>query len=144
MVWRLGVKSQHEKASFVRNILPHIFPWKRPDSWKLSRNNTSRKLSTRLISKKLQISRKRDTIYTVSKGGFSLRKSGVRSIGGSNLKWSKSIERHSKKANEEATLAVAEAERKKKRTEGAIMPYCRKNGQSCSERTYFSYWFSSI
>lgn len=49
MVWRLGVKSQHEKASFVRNILPHIFPWKRPDSWKLSRNNTSRKLSTRLI-----------------------------------------------------------------------------------------------
>jgi len=48
--------------------------------------------------------RKRDTIYTVSTDGFSLKKAGVVSIGGSSLKWSKSIERHSKKANEASDL----------------------------------------
>ena len=48
--------------------------------------------------------RKRDTIYTVSTDGFSLRKAGVVSIGGSSLKWSKSLERHSKKANEASDL----------------------------------------
>lgn len=41
-----------------------------------------------------------DTIYKVSTDGFSLRKAGVVSIGGSSLKWSKSIEKNSKKANE--------------------------------------------
>lgn len=50
------------------------------------------------LIRKLQISRKRDTLYTKSKNGFSIRKSRVLSIGGSNLKWSKSIERRSKKA----------------------------------------------
>lgn len=53
-----------------------------------------------IYSRKLQLLRKRDTIYTVSTDGFSLRKAGVVNIGGSSLKWSKSIERHSKKANE--------------------------------------------
>lgn len=52
------------------------------------------------LSRKLQLSRKRDTIYKVSNDGFSLQKAGVLSIGGSSLKWSRSIERHSKKANE--------------------------------------------
>jgi hypothetical protein len=51
--------------------------------------------------------RKRHTIYTRSTNGYSLRKSKVLSVGGSHLKWSKSIERDSRKANEEATLAVA-------------------------------------
>lgn len=60
--------------------------------------NTSQKLSTM---------RKRHTVYTRSTNGYSLRKSKVLSIGGSHLKWSKSIERDSRKANEEATLAVA-------------------------------------
>lgn len=46
------------------------------------------------------LSRMRDTVYTRSPRGFSLRKSKVLSVGGSNLKWSKSIERRSKKANE--------------------------------------------
>ncbi|KAF8687539.1 hypothetical protein HU200_042789 [Digitaria exilis] len=52
--------------------------------------------------------------YTVSTDGFSLRKSGVLSMGGSSLKWSRSLEKHSQKVNEEATLAVAEVERKKR------------------------------
>lgn len=51
-------------------------------------------------SRKLLLLRKRDTVYTRSKHGFSLRKSKVLSVAGSSLKWSKSIERHSKKANE--------------------------------------------
>lgn len=44
--------------------------------------------------------RKRDTVYTRSTRGFSLWKSKVLGVGGSSLKWSKSIEKHSKKANE--------------------------------------------
>ncbi|GFZ09829.1 zinc finger C-x8-C-x5-C-x3-H type family protein [Actinidia rufa] len=43
----------------------------------------------------------------------------VLSVGGSSLKWSKSIERNSKKANEEATLAVAAVEKKKREQNGA-------------------------
>lgn len=65
------------------------------------------------------LSRMRDTVYTRSPRGFSLRKSKVLSVGGSNLKWSKSIERRSKKANEEATLAVAAVEKKKREQKGA-------------------------
>ena len=41
-----------------------------------------------------------DTVYTRSTRGFSLWKSKVLSVGGSSLKWSKSIEKHSKQANE--------------------------------------------
>jgi len=52
------------------------------------------------LSRKLLLLRKRNTEYTRSKHGFSLRKSKVLSVGGSSLKWSKSIEKHSKKANE--------------------------------------------
>ncbi|KAK1301243.1 Zinc finger CCCH domain-containing protein 7 [Acorus calamus] len=68
----------------------------------------------------MQLVQKRGTIYTISTGGFSLRKSGVLSIGGSSLKWSKSIEKRSKKTSEEATLAVVEAERKKKEQKGSV------------------------
>jgi len=52
------------------------------------------------FSRKLLLLRKRNTVYTRSKHGFSLRKSKVLSFGGSSLKWSKSIDRYSKKANE--------------------------------------------
>lgn len=41
--------------------------------------------------------RKRHTVYTRSTSGCSLKKSKVLSIGGPHLKWSKSIERGSKK-----------------------------------------------
>lgn len=52
------------------------------------------------FSKKLLLLRKRDTVYTRSTHGFSLWKSKVLGVGGSSLKWSKSIEKHSKQANE--------------------------------------------
>lgn len=53
-----------------------------------------------LCSQKLLVSRKRGAIYTRSSHGYSLKMSKVLSVGGSSLKWSKSIERNSKKANE--------------------------------------------
>lgn len=56
------------------------------------------------FSRKLLLSRKRDTVYTRSTGGFSLRKSKVLSVSGTSLKWSKSIERRSKKANEVGSI----------------------------------------
>ncbi|KAF2296680.1 hypothetical protein GH714_001148 [Hevea brasiliensis] len=98
-------------------FLPHLFPWKRATYWRSFITNSAANPSNNsssAISRKLLLSRKRDTVYTRSKHGFSLRKSKVLSVGGSSLKWSKSIERRSKKASEEATLAVAEAERKKR------------------------------
>ncbi|KAG1327154.1 putative Zinc finger CCCH domain-containing protein 7 [Cocos nucifera] len=107
-VWTLSGNQLHRKGVSVLNcqVLPYLFPWKRTLYWK--------RRSLSLITRKLQLSRKRDTIYKVSNDGFSLRKAGVLSIGGSSLKWSRSIDRRSKKANEEATLAVAEVERKKR------------------------------
>lgn len=52
------------------------------------------------IGRKLVLAKRRDTVYAVSKDGFSLRKTAVLSIGGSSLKWSRSIENNSKKACE--------------------------------------------
>lgn len=58
------------------------------------------------FSRKLLLLRKRDTVYTRSINGFSLRKFKVLSVGGSSLKWSKSIEKNSKKANEVSSAAT--------------------------------------
>ncbi|KAL4583144.1 hypothetical protein LXL04_007709 [Taraxacum kok-saghyz] len=88
-VWTLG----------AQKLRPHLFPWKRS---KYSSNSSS------------SLIRKREMVYTRSKHGFSLRMSKLLSIGGSSLKWSKSIEKNSKRANEEATLAVAAAEKKRR------------------------------
>ncbi|XP_008811215.4 uncharacterized protein LOC103722434 isoform X2 [Phoenix dactylifera] len=131
-VWTLRGDQLHRKGVSLLNrqkVLPHLFPWKRTLYWK--------RHSLPLITK-LQLSRKRDTIYKVSTDGFSLRKAGVLSIGGSSLKWSRSIERRSKKANEEATLAVAEEERKK-RERKSCMPICdgEKNGNSLPRERIF-------
>jgi hypothetical protein len=62
------------------------------------------------FSRKLLLLRQRDTVYTRSINGFSLRKFKVLSVGGSSLKWSKSIEKNSKKANE-VSLAAVHADR---------------------------------
>lgn len=58
------------------------------------------------FSRKLLLLRRRDTVYTRSINGFSLRKFKVLSVGGSSLKWSKSIEKNSKKANEVSSAAT--------------------------------------
>lgn len=121
LVWRLAGDKLSKRSIGTLScqmVFPYLFPWKRVVNQKSFILNDRFPISSRfplsLISQKLQCLRKRDTIYKVSTDGFTLRKAGVVSIGGSNLKWSKSIEKRSKKASEEATLAVAEVERNKR------------------------------
>ncbi|KAL5993089.1 hypothetical protein ACLOJK_014010 [Asimina triloba] len=119
LVWNLGGMQSHSKdmTSLQQwNVLPYLVPWKRTAYWRSIKHDSA-----------------------VPKSPFSLIR--VLSIGGSNLKWSKSIEARSKKANEltkvetvpginnntcrgglgeicawaeEATLAVAAVEREKR------------------------------
>ncbi|KAL5148606.1 Zinc finger CCCH domain-containing protein 7 [Glycine soja] len=118
LVWTLCSKNSSENdrdSQHYQRALPQLFPWKRP-TFASSLNNSS--LSA--ISKKLLQLRKRDTVYTRSIHGFSLQKSRVLGVGGCSLKWSKSIEKKSKLANEEATLAVAAVERKRREQKNAV------------------------
>ncbi|XLT29090.1 hypothetical protein HN873_060382 [Arachis hypogaea] len=125
LVWTLcGKKSPKNghNSWHSQKVLPQLFPWKRPTYLRsVVHNSASCSNSSFLsaISKKLLHFRKMDTVYTRSTRGFSLWKSKVLSVGGSSLKWSKSIEKNSKQANEEATLAVAAVERKKREQKGA-------------------------
>ncbi|XP_026455372.1 zinc finger CCCH domain-containing protein 7-like [Papaver somniferum] len=114
-----GQGTTNDSYKFSRNMSrvraeKNLFPWKRMSYWRKNMASCSNRSSSSLINKKLLLSLKRDTVYTRSTGGFSLRRSKVLSIGGSNLKWSKSIEKRIKKVNEEATIAVAEVEKKKR------------------------------
>jgi len=111
-VWTLS--GQHpRRKSFVgtshMKVFPRILPWKRKIFCQNFRSSYSSSLNTSSLGivRKLLQTRKRSTIYTVSTDGFSLRKSGVLSLSRSSLKWSRSLEKHSQKVNEEATLAVA-------------------------------------
>ncbi|XP_022749074.1 uncharacterized protein LOC111298604 isoform X2 [Durio zibethinus] len=98
---------------------PQLFPWKR----------MTYKRSFKLNS----VSSCNSSLSTIgSMNGFSIRKSKVLSVGGSSLKWSKSIERRSRKANEEATLAVAESERKIR--EGNVSVSGRGKGSHSSRK----------
>ncbi|KAL8059575.1 hypothetical protein ABFX02_03G096800 [Erythranthe guttata] len=125
-VWKLHDKQsseKHKNSVVPRKVWPHLFPWKRATYLRnfmhaLGTKPNSSSLST--TSQKLLLSRKRGAIYTRSTHGYSLRMSKVLSVGASSLKWSKSIERNSKMANEEATRAVAAAEKKKKEETGAV------------------------
>ncbi|XP_042040443.1 uncharacterized protein LOC121786003 [Salvia splendens] len=120
-VWKLHDKQaseKHKNSLGTRKVWPRLFSPKVAGYWrslilgmKPSRSN---------ISQKLLVSRKRGAIYTRSRHGYSLRLSKVLSVGGSSLKWSKSIERNSRKAEEEATRAVAAAEKRKKEEKGAV------------------------
>ncbi|XP_027939422.1 uncharacterized protein LOC114193719 isoform X2 [Vigna unguiculata] len=103
LVWTLCSKnsSEHDRNSrHNQKVLPQLFRWKRA-TFASSFNSSS-------------VSAIR------SKHGFSLWKSRVLGVGGCSLKWSKSIEKNSKQANEEATLAVAAVERKKREQKNAV------------------------
>uniref|UniRef100_A0A1J3FRE9 C3H1-type domain-containing protein n=1 Tax=Noccaea caerulescens TaxID=107243 RepID=A0A1J3FRE9_NOCCA len=116
LVWTQNDPKSKMPISHMRyqSILPQLVPWKRVTYWRRLMNSVStlRNGSFSNISQKLSMMRKRHTVYTRSTNGYSLRKSKVLSVGGSHLKWSKSIERDSRKANEEATLAVAAISKK--------------------------------
>nr|GLL47931.1 uncharacterized protein LOC109170148 isoform X2 [Ipomoea trifida] len=129
LVWTLnGTKSREDGSSFNHKVRPYMFPWKRAtnlSSFVQSLGSIPNDHSIPTIRQKLLLSRKRDTVYTRSAYGLSLRRSKVLSVCGASLKWSKSIERNSRKANQEATLAVAAAE-KRKRGQNSIAP-CNSN-----------------
>ncbi|KAK8646951.1 hypothetical protein V6N13_120715 [Hibiscus sabdariffa] len=120
LVWTLNsarVSNNGGNSLCYPKVRPQLFPWKRM-------------AHKRSFKRKMLLLRKRNTVYTRSTNGFSIRKSKVLSVGGSSLKWSKSIEKNSRKANEEATLAVAEADRKKREQNGTVSGTGKK-GHSC-------------
>ncbi|KAL6511992.1 hypothetical protein OROGR_021589 [Orobanche gracilis] len=123
-VWKLHEIHSSEKdktAMGPQKVLPHLCSWKRSTHWRTFMHALSTKpKKSSFSSQTLMLSKKRGAIYTRSTHGYSLRMSKVLSVGGSSLKWSKSIERNSKKANEEVTRAVAAAEKRKKEN-GALM-----------------------
>ncbi|KAK7320962.1 hypothetical protein VNO77_30965 [Canavalia gladiata] len=154
LVWTLRSKnsSGNDRDTWRhQKVLPQLFPWKRTFLRNFIHNSATSFNNNSLpaISKKLLLLRKRDTVYTRSSHGFSLWKSKVLGVGGSSLKWSKSIEKNSKQANEvslafdtgvvlhelsvsEATLAVAAVERKKREQKDAVCV----NSQSKRERIF--------
>ncbi|KAK1554385.1 hypothetical protein Q3G72_011443 [Acer saccharum] len=132
---------KNDNSSYRRKVMPYLIPWKRTGYRKCFMQNSasiSNNSSLSAISRKLLLLRKRDAVYTRSGHGFSLRKSKVLSVGGSSLKWSKSIERRSKKANEEATLAVAAVGRKQSEQNGAasIASGTKNRSHSSRERIF--------
>ncbi|KAF3495029.1 hypothetical protein DY000_02055280 [Brassica cretica] len=118
LVWTQNDPQSRLRTSHMRyqRILPQLVPWKRVTYWRRLMKSVSgsalRNSSFSKSSQKLSMMRKRHTVYTRSTNGYSLRKSKVLSLGGSHLKWSKSIERDSRKANQEATLTAAEFSKK--------------------------------
>ncbi|KAL8110329.1 uncharacterized protein LOC141671079 isoform X2 [Apium graveolens] len=139
-VWRLGKTHSPKKVGSSLREKSVLFPWKRTVCWQNSIHNTpytSTNNSLTSISQKLLFSRKRDTIYTRSRRGFSLRISKLLSVGGSSLKWSKSIEKNSKRANEEATLAVAAVQKKKRDQKNArVVPGTKSRNKFSRERIF--------
>lgn len=53
-----------------------------------------------VLSERLRRVRPVQPVYTRSADGFSLHRSGVMSLGGGNLKWTKSLEKRAKLASE--------------------------------------------
>ncbi|KAI4375151.1 hypothetical protein MLD38_013055 [Melastoma candidum] len=119
-------------------VIPQLFPWKRP-SYRRKLMKTSIGLNGRTFtasSQKLELLRKRDAVYTRSKHGLSLRRSKILSIGGASLKWSKSIERRSKKVNEEATRAVLEAQIGKREQKASTSSKAEKENNDSRGRIF--------
>ncbi|VFR00248.1 unnamed protein product [Cuscuta campestris] len=116
LVWTLsGARSSREGGNSLKKFQPYRCPWKRYTNKSPHALGSIQNIgSLSAISQKLLLSRNRHTVYTRSANGLSLRRSKVLSVGGTSLKWSKSIERNSRKANQEATLAVAAAEKRKR------------------------------
>ncbi|CAN4121117.1 unnamed protein product [Withania somnifera] len=127
LVWKLGdTQSSRKHGGTVEyeKLWPYLFPWKRA-SYRRSFLSSSPSDSSSIIRRKLLLSKKRETIYTRSIHGLSLRRHKVLSVSGSSLKWSKSLEQRSKKAAEEAVLAAAAVTK-------------RKRGQDCSNADLMS------
>ncbi|GAB2270421.1 hypothetical protein Dimus_005323 [Dionaea muscipula] len=142
LVWTLhNTPSSSNKGRNLlqcQKLLPNLLPWKRPTYWRsfLLSADLSNANSMTMLRRKLLSSRKRDVIYTRSGHGFTLRRSKVVSVGGYSLKWSKSIEKRSKKSNKAATLAVAKMQRKKQEKTHVIAVSGSKRRNSSRDRIF--------
>lgn len=136
LVWKLGDNQSSRKYGGTveyEKLWPYLFPWKRT-SYRRSFLSSSPIDSSSIIRRKLLLSKKRETIYTRSIHGLSLRRSKVLSVSGSSLKWSKSLEQRSKKAAEEAALAVAGVYKRKRGQDGSNAD--SMNGNNVSRKFY--------
>ncbi|XP_055833416.1 uncharacterized protein At1g21580 isoform X2 [Solanum dulcamara] len=136
LVWKLGDTQSSRKYSGTveyEKLRPYLFPWKR-SSYRRSFLSSSPCDNSSIIRRKLLLSKKRETIYTRSIHGLSLRRSKVLSVSGSSLKWSKSIEQRSKKAAEEDALAVAAIDKRKRGQYGSNADSV--NGNNVSRKFY--------
>ncbi|XP_010239726.1 uncharacterized protein LOC100829964 isoform X2 [Brachypodium distachyon] len=112
-VWTLNGQQPQRKVSVATGYMKasrRILPWKRKIYYKNFRSSHPQNVSSLRLVRLLQ-AKKRDMVYTVSTDGFTIRKSPVLSVGGSSLKWSRSLEKRSQKVNEEATRAVSDVQR---------------------------------
>ncbi|KAJ8541604.1 hypothetical protein K7X08_002420 [Anisodus acutangulus] len=137
LVWKLGdTQSSRKYGGTVEyeKLWPYLFPWKRA-SYRRSFLSSSPSNSSSIIRRKLLLSKKRETIYTRSIHGLSLRRSKVLSVSGSSLKWSKSIEQRSKKDAEEAALAIASVDKRKRGQDGSNSD--SMNGNNVSREKIF-------
>ncbi|KAK4722029.1 hypothetical protein R3W88_012262 [Solanum pinnatisectum] len=137
LVWKLGdTQSSRKYGGTVEyeKLWPYLFPWKRA-SYRRSFLSSSPSDNSSIIRRKLLLSKKRETIYTRSIHGLSLRRSKVLSVSGSSLKWSKSIEQRSKKSAEEAALAVAAVDKRKRGQYGSNAD--SMNGNNVSRERIF-------
>ncbi|XP_010319713.1 uncharacterized protein At1g21580 isoform X3 [Solanum lycopersicum] len=137
LVWKLGdTQSSRKYGGTVEyeKLWPFLFPWKRA-SYRRNFLSSSPSDNSSIIRRKLLLSKKRETIYTRSIHGLSLRRSKVLSVSGSSLKWSKSIEQRSKKAAEEAALAVAAVDKRRRGQYGSNAD--SMNGNNVSRERIF-------
>ncbi|CAA7397771.1 unnamed protein product [Spirodela intermedia] len=123
LVWTLnGKQSENTGGSNLlkhRKVLPYLFPWKRTAyCGSVFAKGSYLDKHPSLLVRKLRLLRQKNAGYTISNNGFSLKMSGVRNIGGSSLKWSKSMEKRSRKTSEEVASAIVEHERKKRKQKG--------------------------
>ncbi|KAK9748895.1 hypothetical protein RND81_02G088700 [Saponaria officinalis] len=123
LVWKLGDAKSSDKGSAPlrsKQLLSHLLPWKRTtyrrSVWRASASTSD--CSSLIKTRKLFTSRNQAVVYVRSGRGFSLKRSKVISLAGS-LKWSKSMEKRSKKIDAEATLAVAVSDSTAKQKAGA-------------------------
>ncbi|CAA6661407.1 unnamed protein product [Spirodela intermedia] len=143
LVWTLnGKQSENTGGSNLlkhRKVLPYLFPWKRTAyCGSVFAKGSYLDKHPSLLVRKLRLLRQKNAGYTISNNGFSLKMSGVRNIGGSSLKWSKSMEKRSRKTSEEVASAIVEHERKKRKQKGTAFTdaIVKKENNSQCERIF--------
>ncbi|KAL2622795.1 hypothetical protein R1flu_003000 [Riccia fluitans] len=128
-VWTLsGANVSPGLNTTVRKPASFLFPWKRSSLMTSIRSRRVRSVPEgekgsllAVMSERLRRVRAVQPVYTRSADGFSLHRSGVLSVGGGNLKWTKSLEKRAKLASEVATKAVAAAESRKREEKQAVV-----------------------